>query len=440
MKNSSIPTGVFTARVRTVCGVLFAMAALVLASTQAVASEPGVRVVLTEVAQGGTDLVTAELSKIEGIDLRDYAWFGNQVRGRGFIVNGIVERPSDLRWVMGGSNIDWIVDIVLSGDGASYEARFISRETAAPTRTVVLDRGDRGLTPAGAQLVRFEFEKVLGIGQPAADSASGNAPQVESLEPEEVRQRAAAERAAIAERLQRDWMWIRAHGRLLRKDFFVTGQNALFSYASGAFPGLDLEVEAFPFVLSNPEMASAGVYVNYVHGFDSLTLIVTGDSGTEAVPVSLGQLNLEGGLIYRLDSPLDETINQLRFRLGLRYEAFMASENPLIPSTGLVAIALGTRLLVPLFVDGFAVAANLDIMPLAFFGKGRELFGSSSFSYGFGTELGMHYAVMPELSLSFAYGFRLIRTDFSGPGAGDFADSDAFDLFQGLKAGIVYRY
>ncbi|MFU8803292.1 MAG: hypothetical protein ACNA8W_05745 [Bradymonadaceae bacterium] len=434
-------------------GFSFAVMAslIMLFSPSFAGANDNVRVALTEIPYGGDSLLVEELNKLDGVDLRESAWFYNQVQTRGFSIDGVEDRPNDLRWVMSGGSIDWVINIVLTDDMEAYEARFIAAETATPKHTLSLDLGEDGLTRAGAQLVRMEFEKIIG-GAPAAapvariDEPEGEAGPVEAADSEVLRQRAAAERAALGDAFSKEWLWIKAHGRLLRKDFFVAGQNAIFSYTSGGFPGFDLDIEAFPFALSNPDMAAAGIYLHYIQGFDSLKLITTGDDGSdEEAILSLGHISFEGGAIFRLDSPLDKSIQQTRFKLGVRYEGFSVTENPLIPSTSLVSLVLGTRLVMPVFIDEFAVTANLDIMPMAFFGDSAELFGEDSFSYGFGTELGILYQMTSGLFVSAAYGFRLNRTDFTGTGKTDdgpseFSNSDAFDLFQGLKAGIVYRY
>src|SRR5690554_6116736 len=86
---------------------------LLFAPQLAQSQETGVRVVLLDVPYGGTELAMEELSKIEGLDVRESAWFYNQVKGRGFHTEGIESKPKDLRWVMSGSSIVWIIEFVL---------------------------------------------------------------------------------------------------------------------------------------------------------------------------------------------------------------------------------------------------------------------------------------------------------------------------------------
>ncbi|RAL24895.1 hypothetical protein DL240_01415 [Lujinxingia litoralis] len=430
---------------------------------------------MTEIPGGGTDTLLMELRDIAGLDVRDQEWFANQVRGRAFRLEGITGRSSDMMWVMRGGSIAVVVNMV-AYDEAEYRAQFITAESGTVAHQFAIDRSEQGLNRTGARVVRTELERFLGLGgspapaqaapstpveEPAspaqpttsdaaqASSSESAAPAevaqleepVDPSDPEALRRRAAAEEEALLNRLSRDWLWLRAYGRMFRKDFMVAGESAIFSYKSAGFPGFELDVEAFPFGRTNPEMMAAGVYVNYSHGFDGLNIVTTDESGQENTEsVSLQSMVIEGGAIYRLDSPLDNNNRQLRFKLGARYDAFTATENPMLPSTSVISLVVGTRLVLPVIIDAFAVTAQVDVAPVSVFSNGADVFGTDSFSYGFGTELGFVYEFIDNLFMSASYAFRLTRSDFTGEGESEFSESDAFDMNQGLKVGIVYQY
>lgn len=465
---------------------ILAWAAVMLLASVATAQGRGdddeaTRVTLTEIPGGGTARLIMELRDISGLDVRDADWFANQVRGRAFRIDGIAERSSDMMWVMRGGSIAVVIHLV-EYDAEEYRVQFITAESGTPEHQFPIDRSEEGLNRTGARMIRAELERFLGIGgapvaqqapqpqesQPAevqaetpqAEPGSGQqaqpqpqaetpraraevAPVEEELDPadpEAMRRRAAAEEQALLDALSRNWLWVRGYGRMFRKDFMVAGESAIFSYKSASFPGFELDVEAFPFGRTNPEMVAAGFYVNYSHGFDGLNIVTEDETGVSEQTVSLQSMVLEGGAIYRLDSPLDNSNRQLRFKLGARYDSFSATENPILPSTSVISLVVGTRLVLPVIVEEFAVTAGVDVAPVSVFRNGAEVFGTDSFSYGFGTELGFVYEFMDNLFMSGSYGFRITRSDFTGQGESEFAESDAFDMNQGLKVGVVYQY
>lgn len=423
------------------------------------------RIALTEIPGGGEARVQEALQEVPTFDVRSSEWFEQQVRGRAFRVPGVTERPSDMMWVIRGSSIDVVVVFVEDGED-EYLVKLLTARDGTSEYEFHVDRGDDGPTRGGARLVRIEIERFASgdvVTQTDDDvdlvdaslvgdetDAAGQEAQRERRDPEAIRQEAAREQAALEERLSRDWLWARVHFRLFQNDFSAAGTDSVYSYDS-MFPGFELDIEAFPFVLGNTDLVQAGFYVTYNHGFDGITIA---DSRTE-VEYGINDLTLEGGAIYRLDSPLDESNRQVRFKLGARYESFMVSSrrrtaateedalrNPIavFQTRSLVAVVLGLRLVQPVFVEEFAITAGVDIAPIAFFGAGAELFGETSFSYGFGTELGMVYEMVDNFFLSAGYTFRLTRSDFEGISETAFIDSDLFNLHRGLRAGLVYQY
>lgn len=439
--------------------------------------EEPTRVSVTEIAGGGTARLVMELRDIGELDVRDADWFANQVRGRAFRIEGITERSSDMMWVMRGGSMAVVIHLV-EYDEQEYRVQFITSEAGTPKHQFAVDRSEEGLNRTGARMIRAELERFLGIGgaparaqapvetsapadaedqqetqprateraparpasEPAGEVARIDEEPLDSSDPEVMRRRAAAEEQALLESLSRNWLWVRGYGRMFRKDFMVAGESAIFSYKSASFPGFELDVEAFPFGRTNPEMVAAGVYVNYSHGFDGLNILTEDANGVSEQSVSLQSMVIEGGAIYRLDSPLDGNNRQLRFKLGARYDGFSATENPILPSTSVISLVVGTRLVLPVMVDAFAVTAGVDVAPISVFRNGADVFGTDSFSYGFGTELGFVYEFVDNLFMSASYGFRITRSDFTGEGDSEFSESDAFDMNQGLKVGVVYQY
>ncbi|MBA2662777.1 MAG: hypothetical protein H0U74_10810 [Bradymonadaceae bacterium] len=427
---------------------------IVLASSSASAEEKArkVRVAVIEVPVGGTDLLLAELRSVAMLDVRDPTWFMNQVKGRGFRPENVMERSADLRWVMSGGSVDFVVHLVLTSDGNAYMAHFIEAETAQPRRTVQVDKSEAGLSVAGASFLRLEMERLVGAAPAGPVVADGSATasttaRVEEDEPkpddpEVVRQRAADAKQAISDRLQRDWLWARASFRMIGKDTLVAGNETTYSFVSGLFPGFELDIEAYPFALSNAEMVSAGMYVNYYHGFDRLSIATE----EQIVELAFNHFGIEGGAIYRMDSPLGRssalTNEQVRFKLGVRYEASAIAENDAgIPSTSVISVVTGARLLFPVMLDNLAVWANVDVVPFAFFGNGGDQFGKTSRSYGFGTQVGFLYELASGIGMTLGYSFQLNRTNFVGEGLVDgFDNALAFELIQGLRAGFVYQH
>ena len=446
------------------------IALMMLCSSVALAddSDETLRIAVMEVPDGGDERVADTIADIGTIELMGYDDFVEQVESRAFNIDTILDEPSDLGWVMDGSDIDLIIDFVEESD-EDYRVRFITAEDADSEHDFLADRGQDGsIRRGGAMVVRFELEEFLGtrpdvVGAAIddateeaddddaddADDVDDERPAAEGADPEAFRRDAAADEDALKERLSRDWLWVSAHGRWFQRDFSAAAQQAVYTYNSGGFPGIELDVQAFPFGQSNPDMASVGAYGRYDHGFYTLSVTDTRGDEDEQYDVSVSNLMLEGGVTYRLDSPLDEGNRQLRFKLGGRYESFSVDDNPEVRSTALASAVVGTRLVLPIGVDEFAITAGVDVMPLAAFTRGEELFGGDSMTYGFGSELGMMYEVMENGFLSAGYNFRMLRSQFSDDGEpfNDdeespliFEDSEVFDLNQGLRAGFVYQY
>lgn len=451
--------------------LLSAVAALVtLVSVPAMADdEESLRVVLIEVSDGSDEVVAQTLDdELSGLDIRSYEWFVDEVQARAFNPDQVVDEPSDLSWVMDGGDIDLIIDFS-EADDEDYRVRFITAEDAQSEHEFLADRGHDGvIRRGGATVIRLELEEFLGMrddllaeAMAAAESADEDddpkedeagedeEDDIDLSDPEAMRRAAAADDEELREALSRDWLWARVYLRMFQKDVSAAADNAVFTHSTGAFFGYELDVEAFPFGQNNPDLMETGFYANFNHGFYSMEIDDLSGEQPETIDVSVNNLTVEGGALYRLDSPLDDSNRQLRFKLGGRYDTYSVTDNPAVPSMSMISMVLGTRLVLPVGVEDFAVTAGLDISPVAFFGTGREIFGADSFSFGFGSELGAIFEVFENGFLSGGYSFRLVHSDFSDAGdpideeADDplvFTDSNVFDLNHGLRAGFVYQY
>lgn len=425
-----------------------------------------VRITFTEVPGGGEDSIREALAELAGVEVRPSSWFNQQVRARAFQPDGIADRPSDLVWVLRGGNISILMDFAFEGEN-EYVVRLITPEEGRATHQFIIDRGDEGPTRGGLRLLVAEMERYLRaatlapVAEPTTEGPTGGgastpideaqgqqapsaltATNLPPEDPEAMRQRAAAERRALAERLSSDFLWARLNFRLFNRNFTAAGEDAVSSFSSAPFPGFELDIEAFPFVLSNPDMIAPGVYVTYNHGFDGLTLIDETQDPAVEQRLGVNNLALEGGMIYRLDSPLDESMRQLRFKIGARYEAFSIAENPLLNPTSMMSMVVGTRLVLPIdVVDRFAVTAAVDIVPFSSFMNGAAFYGGNSFSYGFGSEMGFVFEMVDSFFMSAGYTFRVLRSNFDGESEdGTFVNTEVYEMNQGLRAGIVYQY
>lgn len=430
------------------------------------------RVVVTEIEDGSDSQVRRELSDIPGLQVETHAWFADEVESRAFHPDRILDQADDLQWVMDGAGIDIIITFEEDSE-EDFEVKLITSEDARPERIFLADRGhDGGIRRGGAMVIRYELEHLLDVrpelvterveateAEPADDVEEDE--EEEALDPAEVRQRAAEDHEALKERLSRDWLWIRGHARLMQRDFAVAVyaqgdeiDDDVYAFQTGGFPGVELDAEIFPFGRDDPDRQEAGFYLGYNHGFHALNVT----DGDTQIGVSVMDLTIEGGALYRLDTPLDENNRQIRLKLGGRYDGFLVSDDLLVPSMSMISAVLGTRLVLPIGVEEFAITSSADVMPLAFFGTNEEVFGGDSFSWGFGAELGAVYQVMSSGFASVGYGFRFVRSYFDDAGdpietdpnmpddvaehvfSDTFINSEFYDFSHGLRVGFVFQY
>ncbi len=420
-------------------------AAIFLAPDEAHAQDTSYRIVLLNVPGGGTDKLSEGLKGIEGVTLEDQGWFIEEVKSRGITPRKILRRPKDLRWVIDGAEIDYIVYLKGEGD-ETYIANFIGQDGTVD-QEVEVDRTSEGLTESGVKIIVDEATKLLGASTGTTEVATvDEGPEAqteeETLSPNELLAKRKAEQEARVERLSRDWLFASLSGRFLKRDLTLSGANgAVLNYHSQFYPAVGADVEAYPFS-SDPDAADVGLYADFMMGFASVKAPV--EDPTVVEDVSISHLEVEGGPKFRLVSPLGQeggaTMIKASVKLGVRYTSFSVDPNRSLPSTSLVSVVIGAAVSYPVFTPGFAIQGEFELVPIGFWGTSAEFFGESSSTYGFASGLGGIYAFSPNLGLKFGYKFRTDRTSFSGNGELDFVDTEAFELVQGAELGVFYQY
>lgn len=411
-----------------------------------------VKVVVLNVPGGGSEMLAQGISAIENVSIERQGWFLEQIKGRGFQAKGIMKRTDDIKWLMKGAKIDYILYLAAKSDTA-YEGRVVGPETGTQVHSFPVDRTPNGLSAAGARMVTREFQDFL--AQKAqqrmqAEQQEQNKAQVAQLDaeapatddPNAVKKQAAAGNEAAMAKFSKDWLLVSLRGNGLRRDLYVAGFNeAVLSYTSAFYGGVSLELEAFPLGMSNPEMAAVGFYADYTHGFDSAQVPDQEKGGEKAAPIT--HMDFEAGVLYQLGDPLAlKDSNEAKFSMGIgvRYNNFSVAENPALPSVSHTSLVLSSRVTRPAFSDKFMLRAGAKIMPIGAFGTGALLFGETSHTYGFGGDIGGLVQATEDIGLVFGYEFGLQRTVFTGNGEADFVDANAFELVQGFTGGLSYQY
>ncbi|MFP4599866.1 MAG: hypothetical protein ACLFVJ_16530 [Persicimonas sp.] len=425
-----------------------------LAAPSAHAQSDTTKIAVLDVPGGGTDKLFAALEQLDDVELEDQQWFLKQIQARGFKPKGIMKRSDDIKWLMDGADLDYIL-YMAAVDDSSYKARIVGNKGSEVHNFPVDRNAEEGISSAGARMIRQELREFLAEekGQEEEEEEEEESkPNVTQLDesdddndPNERRKKAAAEKSAAQEKMSRDWLTVMGRFSLLQRSFQVGGERleggsekALLSYGSVFYPGFALSVEAFPLGASNVEMAHVGFYGDYTQGFDSV--VVDNETGEAA---AISHMQLEGGVLYMLGDAValkDSDEAKMSLGVGVRHGNYSVEENPSLPSTSHTSVVLGVRVNRPAFTENFEVRAGAEVMPIGMYGNGEELFGESSQTFGFGAQLGGTYQATEKIGLVLDYEFDLQRTLFEGEGEADFVEAGAFELVQGLTAGLFYRY
>ncbi|MFB6263920.1 MAG: hypothetical protein ABEL76_09905 [Bradymonadaceae bacterium] len=403
-------------------------------------------VVLNPPGGGGAHL-REEISKIDKFTLKGQKWFLEQVDQRALDAKGLMNRPEDLTWLMDKARIAYVLYAV--PEEHRYEVRLVSDDSGEVVFKTVVDRPKGKLTRPGARLVRYEVVSHLGLRDAPDDQQKAATDQStadqQGPSPEELKKRAARSNRKTAQLAKRNWLWASAKFRLFKRDLTFAGtrsqRKGVLTYRSFFYPGFELTAEAYPLGISNPDAASTGFFFEFDQGFDGGTLPV-GDGETKKV--SIKHTSFQVGPIFRLgdifEKPTDELRRRIRFGTFLRYEVYATPSEVTLPTLSLTSLVAGGMITQPVLDENFAIEGRLNIAPVAFFGKGSDRFGQTSGTLGFGSRLGVLYAIKEAYRVTLGYRFRLNHSRFTGRGRNDFAGSEGFELVQGLDLGLQYSY
>ncbi len=411
------------------------------------------RVALLSVPGGGTKKLTDAIGSIDHVEVKGQGWFLDQIKSRGFQAKGIMKRSDDIKWLMKGAKISYIVYLIAKSDTA-YEARVVGPKTGKVVHTFSIDRTPEGLSDAGARMAKHDFaqflDKQLHPVDPAAEKRKREKEKARlaklkrEKDPNEVKKKAASAKNAAKQAYSKDWLMVTVGASGLRRDLHVASgvdtNQAVLAYTSAFYPGIDLGVEMFPIGMSNPDYASVGFFADYTHGFDSVTVQ---NSDNTKDNVSITHMDLRAGVMYQLGDALKlKTSKEAHFdlKVGVRYTGFSAVDNVALPSTSHTSLLIGARVTRQAFSNNFKVRAGVQIEPIGVYGTGATLFGESAHTYGFGGNLGGMFNATDNIGFTLGYSFELERTVFTGTGQADFVDANAFELVQGFNGGLFYQY
>lgn len=413
-------------------GVLIAAFALV---TPVYAEEPDALVVVLDVPGGGTETLVRAIDEIDGVAVQGQKWFLGEISSRGISPKRILRRPKDLKWVINGAGISYIVYLAKSeSDEALYDVGFIG-ESGEDVQKFTVDVTESGLSDTGAKVIVDELKKLVKKPEKpvvATKPVDVVEEPVEDLDPNEKRRLAMEEKERLKERLTKDWLVATLAGRVYSRSLAVTSANGTqMSYSSAPFPGVELKVDGFPGAFADPDYADVGFVLRVGAGAGKVESI-TSDS--------MLMIDGEVGPSFRLVSPIGQeggtTAVRAQAKLTLRYTSFMV-DSPVLPETSMIAPTLGASVAYPVFAPGFAVTGYFDVVPFGIWGTNKEGFGETAQTFAFSSGLGMIYAINKMLGVVAGFDFRLERTNFTGRGEFGFEDASGFEFLQSAHLGAL---
>ncbi len=370
-------------------------------------------VVVLDLPSGETDALVSGLKGLDGVRVEGQTWFLEEVQARGITPRRILRRPKDMRWVMRGANITYV--LFLEPKEGGFTANFVG-ETGETEEKMDFEGekvGDEGL----AKLVE-KTKTLLKL-----DEKPKVAP-VETLDEEEEIAPVVVKPPVVS---GGKWLDIGIGFRLLKRDLVVGGKNGgVLTYPSQFYPGGQLSVEGYP--------GDADEAV----GFTLRGLVGLGSVSSGGVASGVLHADVEGGVSYRVRSQLGNPESgrkmETKLRGGPRFTMF-STDAPALPATSLVALSVGGAVTLPVLADEFKFKGSVDLTPFGLWLEGKEQFGESAFTYGVSTSLGGVYAATSSIEIAFDYWLRVDRTAFSGPGALGFDGAETFEMVQGLYVG-----
>ena len=415
------------------------------------------RVVILNVPGGGTDLLVSQLTSIETIDLKEQDWFVAEIRKHELEPKGIMSNREALSTLMRKSTIDYLV--FLQPDETSYTATLLEGPEAESVLEFDVERTDGSLSEEGAKTIGDQYSEFFAPEPPTEDGdqtegvelpekTTGGGEEAEETETSgDQNEQASTETEADASSEGSSApvaLWTSGRGRMFRRNFNAAGaDNTILSYASRYYPGFEVDARLFPFGGIGEAFAPVGIYVDYNHGFETIT-VPPAEEGGSPQGVSLSHIEAEAGLLSHAGGELPATrsgaLSRFQLKLTARQSWFIVEANDKLPSTSMTSLIVGGLLTEPIIGDRLAAQARLEVIPVALFSKGGELFGETSYSNGFGTRLGLLYALSDRVSLVGGYRFRLHHSNFQGQGASGFRNAEVFELVQGIDVGIQYGH
>ena len=138
----------------------------------------------------------------------------------------------------------------------------------------------------------------------------------EELDAKALREKAIADQEKKNAELPTDFLMAAAQLRMTKHDLLIGGSNgAVTNYTSTFYPGYDVNLEVFPLVFAGADVTAVGFHAHFQQGFDSVGIQ---DAETmQAVTLKVNQLQVDGGISYRLDTPrkMGSTESFIRARL-----------------------------------------------------------------------------------------------------------------------------
>jgi hypothetical protein len=417
------------------------------------------RIVLLDVRAGGTDAVVDALGGIEFVRIERQAWFLEQVKSRGFKIGGIMRRANDLKWVMSGASVNYIVYFKgAAAETPAYDVVVIGTEGAA-VLTFQVPKTDAGIDAAGATMIAKRIESFLPklkqpekvIVAPPTDSTK-NGPVEEktssvvdkALAEKEIKKAstdkelASKRNADVSAEAEQEieakqgtgFLRLGVVGKYMQREFgFASQTRAVLAYRSKFFPGYGVDVELFPL-----EDSGLGFWGGIEQGFDSFTLMkVGGGEDGERKEVAGTHLAAWGGLSHRSVTNRSE----FSLRLGGRFDSENLDENDSLPSMGFVSLTFGGDFIqefLPDIVDG---RVGFDFVPYGKMLEGEDLFGTSSYLYGMSGSAGVMIHMSETLLGRADVEFGMRRILFEGAGS-RFEDVESFHFLRSVSVGLVY--
>ena len=422
--------------------VLITIVVLIVSWASTAHADDLMRVVVLKVREGDTEQLAAEIGSVPNVETRDHGWFVREVKARRLKVAQIMRRPADLRFVMSGSNIRYIIFVELSDDG--YYGRIFDGQGEVVREKAL--GGEFGTDEALE--VRNMFERELGLMPdesvpsqgpeiiagdiPTATPVPVGEPQ-EASQPDEPkkpkRRKAKKAKKEKQERVPAAGAQSATAGfelavdpRLFKRDLSFSSGTAgsVLNYNSGLYPGVTIEAA---YTLDVEILTGLlGFWTALDLGFDSVT---SGDAKTSII-------HLEAALGAHL------RFGWFSVRVGGRHVRYINSDDAIFPSLEHSHVLIGLD--ATHAIERVELRASAEAAPWGIYGASGEFFGETSSELGFGASMRVGYRLSDLADLHAGYGFRLGRSQFRGAGGLDFVDSVGFELVHGPRLGIGFLF